>query len=55
MRGSCSEFRVREAVENYLFEDFSSLFNDVATTLPLKKHIPITYEYVNKIQATKGK
>ena len=40
---------------NYLFQDFANLFNDVATTLPRKKHIPITYEYVNKIQATKGK
>ena len=43
------------SMANYLFEDFASLFNDVATTLPLKKHIPITYEYVNKIQASKGK
>ena len=43
------------SMANYLFEDFASLFNDVATTLTMKKHIPITYEYVNKIQASKGK
>ena len=40
---------------NYLFEDFSNLFNDLASNLPSKKHIPINYEYVNKIQASKGK
>lgn len=43
------------SMANYLFEDFASLFNEVATTLPMKKHIPINYEYVNKIQASKGK
>ena len=40
---------------NYLFEDFNTLFNEVAKNLPVKKHIPVTYEYVNKIQASKGK
>ena len=40
---------------NYLFEDFATLFNQVANNLPRKKHIPITYEYVNKIHASKGK
>ena len=40
---------------NYLFEDFSNLFNDLASKIKKKKHIPINYEYVNKIQASKGK
>ena len=43
------------SMANYLFEDFSTLFNNLANSLPVKKHIPITYEYVNKIQASKGK
>ena len=42
-------------MSNYLFEDFNTLFNEVAKNLPVKKHIPVTYEYVNKIQASKGK
>ena len=36
------------SMANYLFEE-------VASNLPIKKDIPITYEYVNKIQASKGK
>jgi D-alanine-D-alanine ligase len=43
------------SMANYLFEDFNTLFNNLANSLPVKKHIPITYEYVNKIQASKGK
>ncbi len=43
------------SMANYLFEDFDTLFKQVASNLPKKKHIPITYEYVNKIQASKGK
>ncbi len=43
------------SMANYLFEDFSTLFSQVANNLPRKKHIPITYEYVNKIHASKGK
>ncbi|WP_026803509.1 D-alanine--D-alanine ligase [Aliarcobacter lanthieri] len=43
------------SMANYLFEDFNKIFNDLAKNLPIKKHIPITYEYVNKIQASKGK
>jgi D-alanine-D-alanine ligase len=43
------------SMANYLFEDFNSLFTDLAKNLPRKKHIPITYEYVNKIHASKGK
>ncbi|WP_418185310.1 D-alanine--D-alanine ligase [Aliarcobacter vitoriensis] len=43
------------SMANYLFEDFNTIFNNLVKNLPAKKHIPITYEYVNKIQATKGK
>jgi D-alanine-D-alanine ligase len=43
------------SMANYLFQDFANLFNDVASNLPSKKYIPINYDYVNKIQASKGK
>ncbi|MDY0052595.1 MAG: D-alanine--D-alanine ligase [Aliarcobacter sp.] len=43
------------SMANYLFEDFANLFNDLVLALPSKKHIPINYEYVNKIHASKGK
>ena len=43
------------SMANYLFENFVELFEEVASNLPIKKDIPITYEYVNKIQASKGK
>ncbi|RBQ30588.1 D-alanine--D-alanine ligase [Arcobacter sp. FW59] len=43
------------SMANYLFEDFNTIFNELVKNLPAKKYIPITYEYVNKIQATKGK
>lgn len=43
------------SMANYLFDDFQKVFDDLALNLPKKKHIPITYEYVNKIQASKGK
>jgi D-alanine-D-alanine ligase len=43
------------SMANYLFSDFSGLFKSVATNLPKKKYIPVTYEYVNKIHAAKGK
>ena len=43
------------SMANYLFSDFQDLFIKVASNLPKKKHIPITYEYVNKIQSAKGK
>lgn len=43
------------SMANYLFSDFNKLFIDLSSNLPRKKHIPITYEYVNKIQASKGK
>ena len=43
------------SMANYLFDDFSSLLKNLASNLPVKNKIPITYEYVNKIQANKGK
>ncbi|MBU0924886.1 D-alanine--D-alanine ligase [bacterium] len=43
------------SMANYLFENFASLFEEVASNLPIKKDVPITYAYVNKIQASKGK
>ena len=42
-------------MNNYLLEDFNTLFKELYSNLPIKKDIPITYEYVNKIQASKGK
>lgn len=43
------------SMANYLFSDFNTLFTSVANNLPKKKQIPVTYEYVNKIHAAKGK
>ena len=43
------------SMANYLFDDFNDLFKQLCLNLPKRKHIPITYEYVNKIQASKGK
>lgn len=43
------------SMANYLFEDFNSVFKDLCKSLPRKKEIKISYEYVNKIQASKGK
>lgn len=43
------------SMANYLFDNFKEVFTKVAHDLPRKKHIPITYEYVNKIHSSKGK
>ncbi len=43
------------SMANYLFSDFDNLFKSLAKSLPMKKYIPISYEYVNKIHASKGK
>ncbi len=43
------------SMANYLFEDFNSVLTSLAKSLPKEKDIKITYEYVNKIQASKGK
>lgn len=43
------------SLANYLFEDFNKTFDGLLNSLPSKKRVPITYEYVNKIHANKGK
>jgi D-alanine-D-alanine ligase len=43
------------SMANYLFEDFNTVFKALAQNLPRKKNIVVNYEYVNKIQASKGK
>ena len=43
------------SMANYLFEDFNEILISLAKSLPNTKDIKITYEYVNKIQASKGK
>ncbi len=43
------------SMANYLFEDFNAVFTSLASSLPKQRNITINYEYVNKIQASKGK
>jgi len=43
------------SMSNYLFEDFNKVLTSLTACLPVKNKINITYEYVNKIQASKGK
>ncbi len=43
------------SMANYLFKDFNNVLITLAKSLPNQKDIKITYEYVNKIQASKGK
>jgi len=43
------------SMANYLFEDFASTLLSLSKALPKQKSISISYEYVNKIQASKGK
>lgn len=43
------------SMANYLFENFNTVLTSLANNLPSKKAITINYEYVNKIQASKGK
>lgn len=43
------------SMANYLFEDFNTVLTSLANNLPTKKAITINYDYVNKIQASKGK
>jgi len=40
---------------NYLFDDFKGTIKALSKSLPKKQVINITYDYVNKIQAAKGK
>lgn len=43
------------SMSNYLFSDFNKVISSLASNLPKKKKINVTYEYVNKINAAKGK
>ena len=43
------------SMANYLFDDFNSIINNLSNSLPKKKNIDVTYEYVNTIQKAKGK
>lgn len=43
------------SMANYLFDDFNGVIRGLSKSLPKKNKINITYEYVNKIQASKGK
>ncbi len=43
------------SMANYLFEDFDNILNSLSQSLPPKKKINVTYDYVNKIQSAKGK
>ncbi|MEA3314803.1 MAG: D-alanine--D-alanine ligase, partial [Campylobacterota bacterium] len=43
------------SMANYLFDDFNDIIKKLANSLPKNKDIQINYEYVNKIQNTKGK
>lgn len=43
------------SMANYLFEDFNSVLTSLGKSLPKQKNIKISYDYVNKIQASKGK
>ncbi len=43
------------SMANYLFDDFNTVIKSLVKSLPKKNKINITYEYVNKIQASKGK
>ncbi|AXX91820.1 D-alanine--D-alanine ligase [Malaciobacter molluscorum LMG 25693] len=43
------------SMANYLFSDFDGVIKKLSNNLPNTRNIVINYEYVNKIQASKGK
>ncbi len=43
------------SMANYLFSDFESVIHQLSSTLPKKSNIKIDYQYINKIQRSKGK
>ena len=43
------------SMANYLFEDFTHAVTSLATSLPHKKRINATYEYIHSISKAKGK
>ena len=43
------------SMANYLFEDFDGVIGRLAKALPKNRHIAVQYQYINSIQAAKGK
>ena len=43
------------SMANYLFEDFEKAIEDIANSLPHKKRIEASYEYIHSISQAKGK
>ena len=43
------------SMANYLFEDFSASIESLANSLPNKKKIKVTYDYIHSINQAKGK
>lgn len=43
------------SMANYLFDDFNSSINNLAQHLPRVTKVPAKYQYINSIQAAKGK
>ncbi|MBA1437408.1 MAG: D-alanine--D-alanine ligase [Epsilonproteobacteria bacterium] len=43
------------SMANYLFEDFAQVIEELASSLPHKKRINATYEYIHSISKAKGK
>ena len=41
------------SLANYLFDDFASVLNALASALPAMQHIPVSYELITKITANK--
>ena len=43
------------SMANYLFEDFQASIEELALSLPVKKSIKISYDYIHSINSAKGK
>ena len=43
------------SLANYLFDDFEDVLEKLAKNVKQENLIPITFEYINKIQMAKGK
>ncbi len=43
------------SMANYLFEDFESMLQRIASSLPKERNIVIDYQYIDSIQQAKGK
>ncbi|BBG65793.1 D-alanine--D-alanine ligase [Hydrogenimonas sp.] len=42
------------SMANYLFDDFASLLEELAASLPKKRNIRPNYAYINRVQSAKG-